>query len=94
MPPPPNEKKPINWPIVVNLVLLVGAVGLLRGQLGPLGAVIGFLILVNTLAAVLAGIFNRLHWVAAFVLSALLVPLIGLGLCALFIKNNGLGHGH
>ena len=94
-PPPPNEKKPTNWPVLVNLVALVGAVVLLRDEPGALVPVIVFLMLVNVLAAVLAGLFNRLHWVAAFALSALLVPLIGLGTCALIIQMNGglhLGH--
>ncbi len=94
-PPPPNEKKPVNWPIALNLALLVGAVVFYRGELGALGFVIIALILVNGFAAMLTSFFGRLHWVAAFVLSALLVPLIGFGLCALYISaNGGLGGGH
>lgn len=91
--PPPKGKKPINWPIALNLLLLLAAVVYLRGELGPLGLVIIALVLINGFAAMLTSFFGRLHWVAAFVLSALLVPLIGFGLCALYISANGGLHG-
>ena len=92
-PPPPNGKKPINWPIAVNLLLLLAAVAYVRGEVGQLGVVIIILVLINGCAAMLTSFFGRLHWVAAFVLSALLVPLIGFGLCALYISANGGLHG-
>lgn len=93
-PPPPDEKKPINWPVVVNLGLLVCGVILFRGSVTPLSVFIAALVVVNVSAALLTLLLGRKHWVAAFVLSALLLPLIGLGLCALLIKTSGLGHGH
>ena len=94
-PPPPKEKKPVNWPIALNLVLLLAAVVYHRGEPGSLGVVVVALVLINGMAALLTSFFGRLHWVAAFVLSALLVPLIGFGLCALIIEvNGGLGGGH
>ena len=86
---PPSKKKPINWPIAVNLGLLVVAVVLYRGEPGSVGVVVVALVLINGMAALLMGLFGRLHWVAAFVLSALLVPLIGFGLCILVIEANG-----
>lgn len=94
-PPLPKGKKPVNWPIAVNLLLLLAAVVYMRGELGGLGVVIIALVLINGFAAMLTSFFGRLNWVAAFVLSALLVPLIGFGLCALYISaNGGLGGGH
>ena len=91
--PPPGEKKPINWPIAVNLLLLLAAIVYERGEVGSMGVVIIALVLINGSAAVLTRLFGRLHWVAAFMLSALLVPLIGFGLCALYISANGGLHG-
>lgn len=35
------------------------------------------------------GISGRLNYVVAFILSALLVLLIGLGICALLLSNTG-----
>ena len=66
--PPPEEKKPINWPIAVNLLLLLAAVVYMRGELGGLGVVIIALVLINGFAAMLTSFFGRLNWVAAFVL--------------------------
>ncbi|GAA4049186.1 hypothetical protein GCM10022409_39640 [Hymenobacter glaciei] len=65
----------------------------LGGGAGTVASAILGLTVVNLLAALLVSRFNRLNWVVAFLLSALLLPLIGFGLCALVIQLNGGLHG-
>ena len=89
--PPP--KKPLMWPVAVNLAALVVAVVALGASSDSILLIIVALTLINLLAAMLTGMFRRLNWVAAFLLSALLVPLIGFGLCAMYIQLNGGLHG-
>ncbi len=92
VPKPPDGKKPLNWPIVVNLGILVLIFILSGGELSLLpGAVVG-LAVVNGMAAVIMNIFGNLKWVFAFLLSALLILLIGLGICGLMLS--GLGNMH
>ena len=91
--PPPENKKPLFWPIAVNLAALLGLSALYGGGAAALSGPIVVLVIVNLLAALLMSRFKRLNWVIAFLLSALLLPLIGFGVCAAFIALNGGIHG-
>ena len=92
IPKPPDGKKPINWPIAVNLGLLL-IVALSSGaDPATLGIAVLILAFINVVTAFLVSIFGSMNWVLAFVLSALLVLLIGLGICALMLQ--GLHGGH
>ena len=91
-PPNPENKKPITWPLVLNLGVLlvvaaVGGSGMLPGAVGVLALVNGVAGVINLLAG------NRLHYALAFFLSGLLLLLIGLGVCALLLQGiKGGGH--
>lgn len=90
---PSNGKRPLLWPIIVNLAVLVGINIDLGGGTETTVSIIIALVFVNLLAALLVSRFNRLNWVIAFLLSALLLPLIEFGVCAAFIAANGGIHG-
>ena len=93
IPTPPPGKKPLTWPLVLNLALLLLVVAISGGDLDVLPfAVIG-LVVINGVAAVIMAIFKRLNYVIAFSLSALLLLLIGFGVCALLLSG-GLGSMH
>jgi hypothetical protein len=87
--PPPNEKKPYFWPIALNLGLLVLAALATRAEPGVLGIVVLILVVINTVAAIIMSLSGRMHYVVAFILSALLIGLIGFGVCALMLSNMG-----
>jgi len=89
---PPNEKKPYFWPIALNLVLLVLAALLTGANPNVLGAVVLVLVLINSIAAAIVSFSGRVHYVVAFILSALLIGLIGFGVCALMLSNLGSMH--
>ena len=89
--PPPEEKKLINWPIAVNLGLLVLNFLFTRSISSVLVSVL-VLAVVNGIAAVMLSSFNKMRWVTAFILSALLVLLIGLGICGLILSNLHVNH--
>jgi cytochrome c oxidase subunit IV len=91
--PPPGEKKPLLWPIVVNLAALVGLAVYFGSNAAAISSAILALVILNLCAALLMSRFKRLNWAIAFLLSALLLPLIGFGLCAAFIAANGGLHG-
>jgi hypothetical protein len=91
-PPPPNGKKPLFWPIALNLGLLVLAALASRAEPGVLGIVVLVLVVINTVAAIIMSFSGRMHYVVAFILSALLIGLIGFGVCALIVSNLGGGH--
>ncbi|MFD1470557.1 hypothetical protein ACFQ48_20185 [Hymenobacter caeli] len=55
------------------------------------GAVVG-LAVINGIAALLMAMSGKLNWVAAFLLSALLVFIIGLGICGLMLSGLGSMH--
>ena len=94
LPPPlPEEKKPINWPIAINLGLLVLNF-LLTQSISSVLITVLLLAVVNGIAATLLSFFNKMRWVTAFILSALLVLLIGLGICGLMLKDFGKGGFH
>jgi hypothetical protein len=94
-PTPPPKKPALMWPVGVNLLLLLAAAVYARGNAAFISSAIAALVVVNLFAALLLAFFSRMHWVVAFVLSAVLLPLIGLGLCAVIISmNGGLGGGH
>ena len=57
-----------------------------------LGIAVLALAFINGIAAFLVSIFGGLNWVLAFALSALLLLLIGLGICGLMLQ--GLHGGH
>lgn len=91
-PPTPEDKKLINWPIAVNLGLMLVVAISSGADPTALGIAVLALAFTNGVAAFLTLMFGRLNWVLAFVLSALLVLLIGLGICALMFQ--GLHGGH
>ena len=86
---PPNGKKSFSWPIALNLSLLVLAALLTGADPGALGIVVLVLVVINTLAAVILSFAGRMPYVVAFILSALLIGLIGFGVCALMLSNMG-----
>lgn len=88
-PPPRPEKKPINWPIAVNLGILVVVAVLSGGEFGLVTGAIPVLLVVNGVAAIIMKISGRIHWFFAFVLSTLLLALIGAGICGLMLSNMG-----
>jgi len=90
-PPAPENKKPINWPIAINLGLLVLNF-LLTRSLSSVAISIVVLAIVNGIAAFMLSFFGKMRWVTAFILSALLVLLIGLGICGLILSNLRFNH--
>jgi len=90
--PPPNGEKPYFWPIALNLGLLVLAALGSGANPNVLGAVVLVLVLVNSIAAAIMSFSGRVHYVVAFILSALLIGLIGFGVCALMLSNLGSMH--
>lgn len=86
---PPDGKKPFFWPIALNLGLLLLAALATGANPGALGIVVLVLVVINTVAAVMMSFAGRMHYVVAFVLSALLLGLIGFGVCALMLSNMG-----
>lgn len=59
------------------------------GSPGTLVVVVVALAATNAIAAGIMGISGRLNYVGAFILSTLLVLLIGLGICTLLLSNTG-----
>ena len=90
--PPPNGKKPYFWPIALNLGLLVLAAISTGAEPSVLGILVLVLVVVNSIAAAIVSFSGRVHYVIAFILSALLIGLIGFGVCALMLSNLGGGH--
>ena len=88
-PTPPNPKRSFTWPIALNLGLLVLAALATGAEPGALGIVVLVLVVINTVAAIIISFSGRMHYVVAFILSALLIGLIGLGVCALMLSNMG-----
>ena len=91
-PPPPGGKKPFFWPIALNLGLLVLAAISSGAEPSVLGIMVLVLVVINTVAAIIMSFSGRMHYVVAFILSALLIGLIGFGVCALMLSNMGGGH--
>ncbi|RZK23667.1 MAG: hypothetical protein EOO56_04280 [Hymenobacter sp.] len=90
--PPPGGKKPFFWPVALNLGLLVLAALLTGAEPGALGIMVLVLVVVNTIAAGIMSFAGRIHFVIAFLLSALVVGLVGFGVCALMLSHIGGGH--
>ncbi|MBJ6142993.1 hypothetical protein [Hymenobacter sp. BT559] len=90
--PSPNGKKPFSWPIALNLGLLVLAALVTGAEPGALAIVVVVLAVINGIAAVIMSISGKMNYVVAFILSALLILLIGLGICALLLSNMGSMH--
>jgi hypothetical protein len=88
-PAPPNPKKSFTWPIVLNLSLLILAALATGAEPDMLGVVVLALIVINSIAAAIMSFSGRMHYVVAFILSALLIGLIGFGVCALMLSNMG-----
>lgn len=88
-PTPPNPKRSFTWPIALNLGLLVLAALATGAEPGALGIVVLVLVVINTVAAIIMSFSGRMHYVVAFILSALLIGLIGFGVCALMLSNMG-----
>ena len=57
-----------------------------------LAIVVVVLAVINGIAAILMSISGKMNYVVAFILSGLLVLLIGLGICALLLSNMGSMH--
>ena len=96
-PQPPNKpegKKTITWPLIINLGILLLVAAFNSDDLDILPAVIGGLVLVNGVAGIILVISkHRMHYALAFFLSALLLLLIGAGICGLLLSNiKGGGH--
>jgi hypothetical protein len=89
---PPHGKKPLFWPIAINLGFLLLAALATGAEPGALGIVVLVLVVINTVAATIMSLAGRMHYVVAFILSALLIGLIGFGVCALMLSNMGGGH--
>ena len=92
-PTPTPPPKSLIWPIAVNLGIVVLIALFTEGDTDLLALTVAGLIVLNVVAAILTAIFKRMPWAIAFALSALVVPLIGFGLCALYIEMNGGLHG-
>jgi len=88
-PTPPNPKKSFTWPVVLNLGLLLLAALATKAEPSLLGIVVLVLVVINTVAATIMSLAGRMHYVVAFILSALLIGLIGFGVCALMLSNMG-----
>ena len=88
--PPPKQKKSLLWPVAINLGLLVLIAGFTGINAEALAIGVAALAVVNTIAAV--GLSGRMHYVVAFVFSALVVMLVGLGICALLFSGVGGQH--
>jgi hypothetical protein len=88
-PTPPTPKKSFTWPIALNLGLLVLAALATGAEPSLLGIMVLVLVVINTVAAIIMSFSGRMHYVVAFVLSALLIGLIGFGVCALMLSNMG-----
>ena len=88
-PTPPDPKRSFTWPIALNLGLLVLAALATGAEPGALGIVVLVLVVINTVAAIIMSFSGRMHYVVAFILSALLIGLIGFGVCALMLSNMG-----
>jgi hypothetical protein len=91
-PPAPNGKSSKTWPIAVNLGILLLAAVLSEGEPVVLFGAVVVLAVVNGIAAFFMAMSGKLNWVTAFLLSALLVFLIGLGICSLMLSNLGSMH--
>ena len=90
--PPPNEGKSLFWPIAVNLAVLVLLAGFTGVNVGALSIGIAVLAVVNTIAAGIMALSGRMHYVLAFILSGLVLLLVGLGICALLLSGIGGQH--
>ncbi len=88
-PTPPTPKRSFTWPIALNLGLLVLAALATGAEPSLLGIMVLVLVVINTVAAIIMSFAGRMHYVVAFVLSALLIGLIGFGVCALMLSNMG-----
>jgi hypothetical protein len=88
-PTPPNPKRSFTWPVALNLGLLVLAALATGANPNVLGVVVLGLVLINSIAAAIMSFSGQMHYVVAFVLSALLIGLIGFGVCALMLSNMG-----
>lgn len=91
-PPPPDGKKGFTWPIAVNLSLLLLTALFTEADPSALGIGVLVLVVINSLAAGIMAFSGRIHYVVAFILSALVVGLIGFGACVLMLSNMGGGH--
>lgn len=91
-PTPPNNKKPFSWPLALNLGLLVLAALITGAEPSVLAIVVVVLAVINGIAAMIMSVSGKMNYVVAFILSGLLVLLIGLGICALLLSNMGSMH--
>jgi hypothetical protein len=89
---PPTPNKSLSWPIALNLGCLLLAALITQADPGALGIVVLVLVVINTVAVIIMSLSGRMHYVVAFILSALVIGLIGFGVCALMLSNMGGGH--
>lgn len=79
---------------MVNLGILLLVAVLSGGGFGMVTWAIPVLLIINGVAAVIMKISGRINWFFAFVLSTLLLALIGAGICGLILANLNLGSMH
>lgn len=86
-PAPPSKERRFIWPLLINLSLLVLAVAKDDGDSTIFFSIVG-LIIINGIAALII-YFSKgaMHFVRAFLLSCLLIALIGLGICGVMLSN-------
>jgi uncharacterized membrane protein HdeD (DUF308 family) len=95
-PTPPNKPdgtRAITWPLIINLGILVLVAAFSGADMDILSGAIGLLVLINGVAGIILIISkHRMHYALAFFLSALLLLLIGAGVCGLMLSNIKGGH--
>lgn len=89
---PLPEKKSFVWPLAVNLSLLVVAALFTGANPAGMAIAVGLLFVINTVAAIIMGVSGSMGYMLAFALAALLVLLVGLGICALILSNLHVNH--
>ena len=85
-PPPAVEKTSLVGPIVVNLSLLALALRQVH-SLEDAGLIFGVLVVINGLGLLIRVFYPKLRWLRAFLLAALLVGLVLVGLGAYVLSG-------
>ena len=89
-PAKPEKKNTITWPLGINLGILVLVAAFSGADIDFLSGAISVLVLINGVAGVILVLSkHRMHYALAFFLSALLLLLIGAGICGLMLSNLG-----
>ena len=91
-PPPPNGKKAYFWPVALNLGLLLLVAVLSEAEPAVMAGAVLALAIVNGVAAFVMSVSGKIDYVVAFLLSGLVIFLIGLGICGLMLSGLGSMH--